>query len=58
MKQKTTVTLLIGDLLIVLLFSAIGRVSHHMVPDPLSVLKHRLSLRRRLVGGGGADRRL
>jgi hypothetical protein len=38
MKQKTTVTLLIGDLLIVLLFSAIGRVSHHMTPDPLSIL--------------------
>lgn len=38
MKQKTTATLLLGDLLIVLLFSAIGRVSHHMVPDPLSVL--------------------
>lgn len=38
MKQKTTAILLIGDLLIVLLFSAIGRASHHMTPDPLSVL--------------------
>jgi hypothetical protein len=38
MKHKTTTLLVVGDLIVVLLFSAIGRVSHQMTPDPKSVL--------------------
>lgn len=39
MKHKTTATLVIGDLLIILVFSAVGRLSHSLIPDFLSVIK-------------------
>lgn len=38
MKQKISATLLIGDLLILLVFSAVGRISHSMIPDLSSVI--------------------
>lgn len=38
MNQKTTSILVIVDLVIILLFSAVGRLSHHMVLDPSLLL--------------------